>query len=120
MPRRKPEINGHRVEEKPVLPTVWVVDQFLRTADALSSGLRSTETRVLEDVEVLSGVVVDNYEDHGQQLGIEANQVPGGLALSLKGERGAFSWACERWDVHASICGVEDGATLAFFCQGSL
>ena len=70
-----PAIDDHRVKGQPVLPVALVLELFARAVEATRPDLIFTEC---EDLKVLRGVALDDYEGAGDRLTVSTKQISNG------------------------------------------
>jgi NAD(P)-dependent dehydrogenase (short-subunit alcohol dehydrogenase family) len=88
-----PFIDSHRIQNKPVLPVVMVIEWFARMAELYNPDMNFVECR---DLRVLRGIKLDNYIKGNDLFSISCRQLNGdrsSLALELKGPDNAKNYS---------------------------
>lgn len=84
-----PELCGHQVRGRVVVPMVYVADWFRRAVNGFSPGWSGLEIKQLR---ALKGISVDDFDGAGMLLRIQAQPVPGSVSphwhLSLRDQDG--------------------------------
>ena len=76
-----PSIADHRIKGKPVLPVALVIELFAR---AVSSARPDLVFTACEDVEVLKGVMLQDYEGRGDRLRVRVSPLSNGDGVVLR------------------------------------
>ncbi|MEB3328977.1 MAG: SDR family oxidoreductase, partial [Candidatus Sericytochromatia bacterium] len=88
--RSHPQMDGHRIQDAPVLPVVQVLDWFVRAAVEARPDL---VFGTLKDLKVLKGVPLDRYQVGGDRFTVRCTESGQALltevTLELRGEEGA-------------------------------
>ncbi len=89
-----PMLRDHVIAGRPVIPVALVIEWFARAARAIRSDLHFTG---LNDLKVLRGIKLENYESQGDPFTVRARQLSNGngalLALELRGEGDALHYS---------------------------
>ncbi|MEB3222561.1 MAG: SDR family oxidoreductase [Candidatus Sericytochromatia bacterium] len=87
--RSHPQMDGHRIQDAPVLPAVQVLDWFVRAAVEARPDL---VFGALKDLKVLKGVPLERYQVGGDRFTVRCTESGQALltevALELRGEEG--------------------------------
>ncbi|MDP9169589.1 MAG: polyketide synthase dehydratase domain-containing protein, partial [Acidobacteriota bacterium] len=85
--RTYPFLDGHRIQNTPVVPVVLVLEWFFRAAAAFHPEIRVSKCA---DLKVLSGILLPDFEGRGSQADVQCESIGGSpqtlrCALSSQG-----------------------------------
>ncbi|MFK7989538.1 MAG: SDR family NAD(P)-dependent oxidoreductase, partial [Sandaracinaceae bacterium] len=76
-----PAIEDHRVKGQPVLPVAFVLELFARAVEASRPDLHLTR---IEEVQVLKGVALEQWDGEGERLTVTLEQVSNGDGVVVR------------------------------------
>jgi hypothetical protein len=76
-----PYLDGHRIQNRPVVPVALALEWMARAARMLAPERRLGACR---DLQVVRGIRIEQFEGQGQRIVVHARRAPGEIAMELR------------------------------------